>query len=161
LLANKEIGPAIVCFILSNSVSEVLDLWKKRSIYRMKHLLHEQTRESILLDLFERLILFRSVLRGQNEKNLLEQTSEFNMVITEISHYLTSSEERAFLAMRYLILSQGNNVQIAMQKDRLFKSNPNAFNGKMKQPVFPYQVETIRVSQSNNQTGGRPVRKAN
>ena len=85
LLANKEIGPAIVCFILSNSVSEVLDLWKKRSIYRMKHLLHEQTRESILLDLFERLILFRSVLRGQNEKNFLEQTSEFNMVITEIS----------------------------------------------------------------------------
>jgi hypothetical protein len=38
LLANKEIGPAIVCFILSNSVSEVLDLWKKRSIYRMKNL---------------------------------------------------------------------------------------------------------------------------
>jgi hypothetical protein len=54
------------------------------------------------------------VLRGQNEKNYLDQTAEFNMVITEISRYLTSSEERVFMAMRYLILSQGNNIQVAM-----------------------------------------------
>jgi hypothetical protein len=54
------------------------------------------------------------------------------MVVTEISQYLTGSEERAYLAMRYLVLSQGNNVQVAVQKDRLFKSNANIFSGKMK-----------------------------
>lgn len=38
LLANKDLNAAIVCYILSNSVSKVLDLWKKRALYRLSNL---------------------------------------------------------------------------------------------------------------------------
>ena len=31
LMAKKEVGPAIICFILSHAVSEVLELWKMRA----------------------------------------------------------------------------------------------------------------------------------
>jgi len=65
LLANRDLNAAIVCYILSNSVSKVLDLWKKRSLHRMANLQPGQTRESVLVELFERLILFRNVLNGQ------------------------------------------------------------------------------------------------
>lgn len=30
LLAKKEVGPAIICFILSHAVSDVLELWCMR-----------------------------------------------------------------------------------------------------------------------------------
>lgn len=30
LMQKKEVGPAIICFILSHSVTEVLDLWRMR-----------------------------------------------------------------------------------------------------------------------------------
>jgi hypothetical protein len=38
LLANRDLNAAIVCYILSNSVSKVLDLWKKRTLHRMANL---------------------------------------------------------------------------------------------------------------------------
>jgi len=31
LLKSKEVTPALVCFILSNSVDEVLNIWKMRA----------------------------------------------------------------------------------------------------------------------------------
>ena len=31
LLKNKEVTPAIVCFILANSVDDVLNIWKMRA----------------------------------------------------------------------------------------------------------------------------------
>ena len=31
LMAKKEVGPAIICFILSNAIEEVLDLWRMRT----------------------------------------------------------------------------------------------------------------------------------
>lgn len=30
-MARKEVGPAIICFILSHSVNEVLELWRMRT----------------------------------------------------------------------------------------------------------------------------------
>ena len=30
-MSKKEISPAIICFILSNSVWDVLDLWRMRA----------------------------------------------------------------------------------------------------------------------------------
>lgn len=36
LMAKKEVGPAIICFILSNAVEEVLDLWRMRTSFQLK-----------------------------------------------------------------------------------------------------------------------------
>lgn len=122
LLAKRDLNEAIVCYILSNSVSKVLDLWKKRSLHRMSNLQPGQTRESVLVDLFERLILFRNVLK-QQEINDLESDKDFNIVLAEIARYLTGTEERVMLAMRFLCLSRQPTADVAIAKDRLYKSN--------------------------------------
>jgi hypothetical protein len=36
LLKNKEVTPAIVCFILSNSVDDVLNIWRMRANHQIK-----------------------------------------------------------------------------------------------------------------------------
>lgn len=36
LMAKKEVGPAIICFILSHAVSEVLELWRMRTNFQLK-----------------------------------------------------------------------------------------------------------------------------
>jgi len=127
LLANRDLNAAIVCYILSNSVSKVLDLWKKRSLHRMANLQPGQTRESVLIELFERLILFRNVLNGQQEILELENDKDFNIVLAEIARYLTTTEERVIIAMRFLCLSRQPTADVAIAKDRLYKSNSQVF----------------------------------
>ena len=36
LMARKEVGPAIICFILSHAVNEVLELWRMRVNFQLK-----------------------------------------------------------------------------------------------------------------------------
>lgn len=36
LLKNKEVTPAIVCFILANAVDDVLSIWRMRANHQIK-----------------------------------------------------------------------------------------------------------------------------
>jgi hypothetical protein len=50
LLKMRNVSAAIVCYILSKSVNEVLDLWKQRALHQIKR--QEKTREHALFELF-------------------------------------------------------------------------------------------------------------
>jgi hypothetical protein len=70
----------------------------------------------------------------------LENDKDFNIILAEIARYLTATEERVMVAMRYLCLSRQPTPDVAMAKDRLFKSNSAVFQrAGLKQPIFPYE----------------------
>ena len=60
LLKLREVSAAIVCYILSQSVFEVLDLWKRRALHNMAN--KEVTREQCLSDLLSKFVLFKYAL---------------------------------------------------------------------------------------------------
>ena len=49
LVEQREISAAIVCYILSQNVKEVLDIWKRRAIHHIQK--KELTRELALSEL--------------------------------------------------------------------------------------------------------------
>ena len=103
LVTAREITPAIICYIMSQSVTETLDLWKRRAIHSIKS--KEQTRERSLLDLLQKFTLFKLALESQGHRGELEGNQDFAMVLTEIGRYMTSDEQAAITFMKYLNLS--------------------------------------------------------
>jgi hypothetical protein len=49
LMAKKEVGPAIICFILSHAVSEVLELWKMRASFQLSKAQNREQKQAILV----------------------------------------------------------------------------------------------------------------
>lgn len=49
LVEQRDISAAIVCYILSENIKEVLDIWKRRAIHHIQR--KESTREHALSDL--------------------------------------------------------------------------------------------------------------
>ena len=65
LLQMKDISAAIVCYLISSAVGDVLSLWMKRAHYQIKKMSNEQsiqTKECILFDLFSRFVYLKFAL---------------------------------------------------------------------------------------------------
>ena len=160
LLKLREVSAAIVCYILSQSVREVLDLWKRRALRSVAD--KEATREQCLFDLLQKFVLFKLALEASGSRAGLEANEDFNTVLAEVGRYMTSSEEAATMFMRFLLLPGQPSREVASLKDRVFQAHEYAMQGRAPRPPLPYQVERVRVTalpQSNQQQhrrGGLP-----
>ena len=145
LLRQKDISAAIVCFILSQSVEQVLDIWKKRAIHHIQK--KESTRESALIDLFQKFALTRLALVESNSSVSAHITTfdDFNKILAEVGGYLTSDEQAAIVYMNYLNHS-GASLEVNLLRDRLYQSNEGVMAmNRVQPPQFPLPVERLRV----------------
>jgi len=55
---KKDINSAIACYMISQSLEIVIDLWKKRAFFYIKK---GEDRNEALFHLFEKCILFKTV----------------------------------------------------------------------------------------------------
>jgi len=62
LLEQRDISAAIVCFILSQNIDKVLNIWKSRAIYHVQR--KELTREDALTDLLQKFMLTKIALES-------------------------------------------------------------------------------------------------
>ena len=79
LLKMREVSAAIVCYILSQSVFEVLDLWKRRALHTMQN--KEVTREQSLGDLLSKFVLFKHALETCGNRTALDGNDDFSLVL--------------------------------------------------------------------------------
>lgn len=107
LLKMRNVSAAIVCYIISRSIDEVLDLWKQRALFQIKK--QEKTREQALFELFQRFILFKITFEGSKDsrRNEFDRNEDYNAVLAEISRFLTSQADLATLALKYLSFTSG------------------------------------------------------
>ena len=155
LLELREISAAIVCYILSQSVREALDLWKRRALHNLSN--KETTREQCLFDLLQKFVLFKLALEScgsPGSQTGLEANEDFNIVLAEVGRYMTSSEEAATMFMKFLLLPTQPSHDVASLKDRIFQAHEYAMQSRAPRPPLPYQIERLRVMsypQSNQQ----------
>lgn len=146
LLKMRNVSAAIVCYILSHSVDQVLDLWRQRALFQISK--QEKTREQALFDLFERYILFKISIDSSNNdrRSSFDQNTHYNATLVEISRYLTSQAETAILALKYLSFTSGPTHDVLCLKDRIYNSNFSTFNGsRVQRPIVPFQVQRLKV----------------
>jgi len=137
LLEQRDISAAIVCFILSMNVKEVLNIWHMRAIHEIKR--KECTREVALANLLQKFILMRLALQSaNNQNNGIEQNDDFNQVLAEVGNYLTSDEQAAVMYIKYLNLSQNSTLEVAALRDRLYHAHEDAMYGKCQLPQLPF-----------------------
>ena len=138
LLKMRNVSAAIVCFVISKSVQEVLDLWKQRALFQIKK--SEKTREQALYELFERYILFKLAIEGKTRTKTheVDQNEDYNSVLAEISQFLTSQVEFSTLGLKYLSFTSGPTQDVLSLKDRIFNSNFSTFNGRVGKPIMPF-----------------------
>lgn len=103
LLEQRDISAAIVCFILSQNIDKVLNLWKGRAIYYIQR--KEMTREVALTDLLQKFMLTKIALESSSNGQTVDSNEDFNHVLAEVGNYLTSDEQAALLFIKYLSLS--------------------------------------------------------
>ena len=137
---KKDINAAIACFMISNSVETVIDLWKKRALFFIKK---GNDRNESLFQLFEKCILFQKVCQSKSH------ITDFDLVATDVAEFLIG-EDMKQLAMKYLeINANPKQSNVAYLKDRVFNSDTTRSLAKQfVRPTFPYQVEKIRVQMS-------------
>jgi len=138
---KKDINSAIACYMISQSLDTVVDLWKKRALFFMKKGID---RNECLFQLFEKCILYRAVTKS-NAKLLVD----LDLIISDAADFLVAEDMRA-LSLKYLEL-MGNPKQpnVAFTKDRVFNSDSTRLLAKQfVRPALPYQVEKIKVQMS-------------
>ena len=141
----REISAAIVCYILSQSVYDVLDLWKRRALHAMAN--KEITREQCLFDLLQKFVLFRLALESCGSRSGLEANEDFNIVLAEVGRYMTSSEDAATMFMKFFLQSTQPNQEVASLKDRIYQAHEFAMQGRAPRPPLPYQIERVNPIQ--------------
>lgn len=62
LFKKKDINGAITCFMVSQSIDVVVDLWKKRFVFL--HSKKNMDRNEALFQLFQKVVLFKTVCRS-------------------------------------------------------------------------------------------------
>ena len=146
LLERRDISAAIVCFILSQNIDKVLEIWKSRAIYHIQR--KEMTREVALADLLQKFMLTKLALDASGNKQAggsVEANEHFNQVLAEVGNYLTSDEKAATLYVKYLCMNRSTIGEVAALKERLYHANEPLMYGILNPPQLPFEVERIRV----------------
>jgi hypothetical protein len=110
---RKDINSAIICYMISQSLEIVVDLWKKRSLFFIKKGLD---RNEALFQLFEKCILFKTVCKST--KAFLD----LDLILADMAEYM-ANEDLRMLGMKYLELSNPKQANVAFAKDRLYNSD--------------------------------------
>ena len=136
---KKDINSAICCYMISQSLEMVVDLWKKRAHFFMKK---GEDRNEVLFKLFEKAILFKTVCG--NTKALLD----VDLIMADIGEFMASEDIKG-LAMKYLEFGNPKQPNVAFIKDRIFNSDSSRqFQKQFARPSIPYQIEKIIVQMS-------------
>jgi hypothetical protein len=120
LFKMKLYNYAIICYITSQTLETVVDLWKKRTLAFMKK---GMDRNEALYLLFEKSILLKTVCKHSKIIN------DFDLVLSDMGEYLIN-EDVPTLAMKYLELANPKNFNVAMIKDRIFNSDSSRVTHK-------------------------------
>lgn len=139
VLLNKcrDINSAIICYILSQQIEIVVDLWKKRTLYQIRK---GQDKDEALYLLFEKVSLYR--LTCKSNKALLD----LDLIVSDVAEFLVHEDAKlAPVAMRFLDSCNYKQANVALMKDRLYNGRQVFMNQK---PPQPFQVEKIRVHMS-------------
>jgi len=110
---RKDINSAIICYLMSQQMEVVIDLWKKRALFMMKKGID---RNQALFLLFEKCILYKTVCKN------LKIIVDFDLIMTDIAEYM-ASEELTTLALKYLELSNPKQPNVAIIKERIYNSD--------------------------------------
>lgn len=113
LMKMKLFNQAIICYIISQSLETVIDLWKKRTLAFMKK---GMDRNEALYVLFEKSILLKTV--SKNNKIL----NDFDLILSDMGEYM-ANEDINNLAMKYLELANPKQSNVAIIKDRIYKGD--------------------------------------
>lgn len=111
----KLFNYAIVCYIISQSLETIEDLWKKRTLAFIKK---GMDRNEALFMLFEKSILLKTVCKSSKVLN------DFDLILSDMGEYL-ANEDTIGLALKYLELANPKQANVAMIKDRIFNSDTN------------------------------------
>ena len=120
LFKMKLFNYAIICYIISQSLETVVDLWKKRALAFIKK---GMDRNEALYLLFEKSILLKTVVK--NNKSL----NDFDLILADMGEYL-ANEDIPSLAMKYLELANPKQPNVAMIKDRIYGSDSTRITHK-------------------------------
>ena len=111
---RKDINSAIVCYIISQSVELVVDLWKKRALFFMKK--HGTDRTDVLYHLFEKCLLLRTACK--NQKPLVD----LDLIFVDVADCLINEGYKQ-LAMKYIELCNPKQANVAFLKERIYSSD--------------------------------------
>jgi hypothetical protein len=111
LKVKKDINSAITCYILSNELEIVTDLWKKRALYQMRK--QGADKFESLFHLFQKTILMRHAIKQSTSSD------DIDLMLADFGEFL-SSEQMNFLAMKYLQMTSNSNERVQNLKNRLF-----------------------------------------
>ena len=120
LFKMKLFNYAIVCYIISQTLETVVDLWKKRTLAFMKK---GMDRNEALYLIFEKSILLKTVCKNSKVLN------DFDLILSDMGEYL-ASEDVPQLAMKYLELANPKHTNVAMIKDRIYSSDSTRITHK-------------------------------
>lgn len=110
LMKMKLFNYAIVCYIISQSLETVVDLWKKRALAFIKK---GMDRNEALYILFEKSILLKTVCKNCKVLN------DFDLILSDIGEYL-AHEDISALALKYLEFANPKQPNVALIKDRIY-----------------------------------------
>jgi hypothetical protein len=79
LLKKKDVNPAIACFMISQDIESVVDLWKKRAHYYIRK---GENRNEVLFLLFQKCILLKTVCKST--KPLLD----LDLITSDMAEYM-------------------------------------------------------------------------
>lgn len=79
--AKTDINSAIVCYILSNEMDIVTDLWKKRALYQIRKL--GINKYEALFLLFQKTIILKAACKQPNTTN-----EDMDLILADFAEYL-------------------------------------------------------------------------
>ena len=136
LFKMKLFNFAIVCYIISQTLDTVVDLWKKRTLAFIKKGMDRN--EAIYL-LFEKCILLKTVIKNNKALN------DFDLILSDMGEFL-ANEDVPTLAMKYLEFANPKQPNVAMTKDRIYGSDSTRLLHKQfVKPQIPYHIEKLRI----------------
>lgn len=133
--AKTDINSAIVCYILSNEMDIVTDLWKKRALYQIRKL--GINKYEALFLLFQKTIILRAACKQPSATN-----EDMDLILADFAEYL-NVEEMSFTAMKHMQQAQNVSPEVAAVKYRIYASSIEVQQSFHAPPV-PFQVEPVR-----------------
>ena len=104
---------AIICFILAESLEQVVDLWKKRALYQIKK---GMNRNEALYQLFERCFLLKTACKST--KMILNM----DLIVADMAEYLANDNLKR-LAIKYLDFCNPKQANVSLIKERIYYSD--------------------------------------
>lgn len=109
--SKTDINSAIVCYILSNEMDIVVDLWKKRALFQIRKL--GINKYEALFLLFQKTIILRAACKQPNATN-----EDMDLIMADFAEYL-NVESMSFTAMKHMQQIKNVRQEVSEVKYRI------------------------------------------